>query len=393
MNLMIFGPIISMLLLFLWAYIDVENEKSIGRQVPNYLVSIGIMFTFIGISIALYNFDTININKSIPQLLDGLKLAFLSSIAGLVLSTLLKIRIHKHDISNESNEDLSASDFLKAINKINTGISSGFEGLKKAISGDSDSSLSTLLSKLRNDFRDFAEKVTEDGSQKLIEALENVISDFNNKITEQFGDNFKQLNIAVGKLLEWQQEYKDQVEVLTDNFKKTGEKVETITKNIEKIVTDTALIPENIKDITLIHKNAQVLIAEINDGLSSLAAMKENAVNAVPEIQEQIKLITKGIEDASKNQLNAIENISQKTNDAISTNANSLTEANESFKESAKKIETLINNSIDEVNSKLHEQLNSSLGVMGNNLSSITEKFVEICEDHYGQLVKIRRDQ
>jgi len=46
----------------------------------------------------------------------------------------------------------------------------------------------------------------------LVEALRDVIHDFNNKITEQFGDNFKELNEAVGRLLIWQEDYKGFVE-------------------------------------------------------------------------------------------------------------------------------------------------------------------------------------
>jgi hypothetical protein len=43
------------------------------------------------------------------------------------------------------------------------------------------------------------------GSQALVEALRDVIKDFNAKITEQFGDNFRALNAAVGQLLIWQE--------------------------------------------------------------------------------------------------------------------------------------------------------------------------------------------
>ena len=45
------------------------------------------------------------------------------------------------------------------------------------------------------------QKLSEMGSKALVEALRDVIRDFNTKITEQFGDNFKQLNEAVAKLL------------------------------------------------------------------------------------------------------------------------------------------------------------------------------------------------
>jgi len=41
--------------------------------------------------------------------------------------------------------------------------------------------------------------MAENNSKALIEALQEVIRDFNAKINEQFGENFKQLNEAVGK--------------------------------------------------------------------------------------------------------------------------------------------------------------------------------------------------
>jgi CHASE3 domain sensor protein len=41
------------------------------------------------------------------------------------------------------------------------------------------------------------QELSKMGSQALVEALRDVIKDFNAKITEQFGDNFKELNAAV----------------------------------------------------------------------------------------------------------------------------------------------------------------------------------------------------
>ncbi len=93
--------------------------------------------------------------------------------------------------------------------------------LTKSISGDSETSLSTQLLKLRDSnnsgfesmnasFKEFADKVVADNTQSLIDALTDVMKDFNSKINEQFGENFKELNSAVKDMLTWQKEYKDQ---------------------------------------------------------------------------------------------------------------------------------------------------------------------------------------
>ena len=68
-----------------------------------------------------------------------------------------------------------------------------------------------------------------------MEALESVIKDFNEKISEQFGDNFKQLNEAVGAQLEWQQEHKEQVRVLTEAFRTAQTGIDAVQKSVQLI--------------------------------------------------------------------------------------------------------------------------------------------------------------
>ena len=55
---------------------------------------------------------------------------------------------------------------------------------------------------------------------ETLDALEIVVKDFNKNLTEQFGDNFKQLNESVKSMIVWQENYKTQIksseEVLRD---------------------------------------------------------------------------------------------------------------------------------------------------------------------------------
>ena len=125
------------------------------------------------------------------------------------------------------------------------------DSIKSSLAGEGDASVTTQLAKLRMDMRDnlklmddenkkrahllnqtliynfknltqkfddFARVLAENNSKAFIEALEKAMRDFNNNITEQFGENFKQLNHAVGELLKWQENYKSHVETLTGNF-------------------------------------------------------------------------------------------------------------------------------------------------------------------------------
>ena len=51
--------------------------------------------------------------------------------------------------------------------------------------------------------------MVENNQKAFIEALRKAMEDFNAKITEQFGDNFKALNVAVKDLVVWQDKYKE----------------------------------------------------------------------------------------------------------------------------------------------------------------------------------------
>src|SRR6202008_4766787 len=88
-------------------------------------------------------------------------------------------------------------------------------GVQQCLVGTDDSTLVSQLKLGRQDTNDrldalnrsqtaFMQKLAESNSKALIIALQEVIRDFNTKITDQLGDNFKQLNEAVGAMLDWQ---------------------------------------------------------------------------------------------------------------------------------------------------------------------------------------------
>ena len=60
------------------------------NAVASIVTIIGVLGTFFGIALGLYQFDTENIAVSVPKLLEGLKIAFITSILGIVGSIVLK---------------------------------------------------------------------------------------------------------------------------------------------------------------------------------------------------------------------------------------------------------------------------------------------------------------
>ena len=442
---------------FFLSLIGVNSERktlsTISSNAPTILTSTGIFFTFLGILLALNAFDVANINRAMPKLIDGLKLAFLSSVAGLGCS--LMFRFIAPSLNKKAiKQDTTAGDLLSELKSITNGL----ENVEKALIGDGDSSLSTQISKLRNDFRDFAEKVSEDSSKALIEALEAVIKDFNEKISEQFGENFKQLNEAVGKLLEWQQEYKEQVTLLTEAFISTQEGIADVRTNVDKIKDATQTIPEQMEKIETVFNATDDRMVQLYDGLSSLNEMQKNAEGAVPFIQNQINELTEGLKQSIEEEMelidkqletmklnqiesqNTIKDLNNGLNDFVKESLvnsekmyaqqmdkfegvlNSLNMGADNVLESTEKVgkkvedmmtnfaneqkttaqeikrkidETLadnaenMNQSFQALDKGMQEQLQRSLDKMGNNLASITDRFVESYEQSASKIVDL----
>ena len=252
-----------------------DRPSLIASASPALLTTIGVLGTFVGIFIGLVNFDVGNIDKSVPLFLEGMKVAFVTSILGMGSAVFLRVTyaaVPRQALA----ESVGPEEIYSVLTDIRDGQNSALSEIRSAISGEDDTSMVTQLQKLRtsvadgdtelrnttregfenltSEFRQFAETMAEDNSKALIEALEQVIRDLNTQLNEQFGENFKQLNEAVGALLSWQDQYKDHVEKLTDQFQRSLDGIESETRSVS--VLGIGLPAEITEDG----------VAEINEG-------------------------------------------------------------------------------------------------------------------------------
>jgi DNA anti-recombination protein RmuC len=354
-----------------------STKKSLSvQELSSMATSMGILFTFGGIAIGLVNFDVNNIQASIPQLLSGLKTAFFTSIAGIAAGIIVKrwpevygIKIRKDDAQGATVETLAY--LLKQIQQDQK---DGFEKLSVALAGDGETTLLTQIQKLRtsvNDnfetlnssFNEFAEKMVADSTQSLIDALTEVMEDFNTKINEQFGDNFKKLNEAVGAMLEWQQEYKTQVTQLTEIFKQTAQSINDVKDNLEEISNDSSKFAET-------NDKLSTTLDELLDGLDGLSQLGNQAKETLPVLNSNIEELTNNFSERVKA---ATENIKEQ--------AEHLTQSQEKISDNTIKVVDEVNKNIkdqfEELDNALSEELKKALEQLGNQLASVSNKFVD----------------
>ena len=234
------------------------------KDFKSIIISIGIFGTFSGILIGLLNFNTGDVTSSVPFLLRGLKTAFVSSVFGMLASILLNIG---EKISNQTNSESSVEDLLKAqieeFKMTNEHIKSIKMYMKDSTKGTQEN-----LSTINKSLKTALEKMSEGASKQIIKALEDVIKDFNNNLTEQFGDNFKQLNEAVSNMILWQKNYKSSIEKLDESFKISQDKFEKSVDNLEKNAKYTENLSEKYEKIS-----------RVGEDLSKIIQTNENQVN------------------------------------------------------------------------------------------------------------------
>ena len=284
------------------------------NTIASIVTVIGVLGTFVGITYALFEFNTNDIKASVPQLLNGLKFAFVTSIVGIIGSIGLKwsaLNNRKTQAASEEPHTGATVDDLAGLlqNILTVEQEEGKEtretlrSIERSLTGEGDSTVLTQLQKLRTTFSDkqddlirtfnkFADQMTENNTKALIEALEEVMRDFNAKINEQFGDNFKQLNEAVGRINEWQEQYRQQMDELAAQFHVAAASIEKSRQSLEIIAERSESIVSNSEKLDPILQALQHQIQQLNNHLTAFSALADNARNAFPIIEDRLNQLT-----------------------------------------------------------------------------------------------------
>lgn len=391
-------------LTFAGLYIRLIKNKtnSLIKLLPNIAVSIGILGTFVGIFLGLWGFDVQNINESIPKLLEGLKTAFMTSIAGMVASLILKVAYESKSVIENSKEKIQVDDPLEVLKSIAFGIKNLEKSSKEIESSivacfrsDEEYSLISQLKLIRqeiidtrkevsNSFNEFAEKIAESNTDALVKALEKVIGDFNVLLNELVSESFKELSSAMIKLTEWQENYKDHVDVtqekintLIGQMKETVSTLSQASIKISKIDENLVNIDDSISNLTVSAKdiskhieNLKLQNDQLRESISAIKQIGNDAKLVLPSITEHIDNLTKKLESTVLTSTKIFDLTNSKLTDFVETTTENIQKAAESHT-------TAIRTTIEEIDKGLEEELGKALNSLAGSLASLSGKFVE----------------
>ncbi|MGG5807710.1 hypothetical protein [Falsiroseomonas sp. CW058] len=305
------------------AFVRSGPLQRITQAAPALLTAIGVLGTFVGILIGLLGFDVSDLSQSVPRLLDGMKTAFVTSVFGMGSGILVKLVSEVGGQRQVVDEPRGVEDVLTALDSLRKeeeqtrrDLAAGLDRVRMGLTGDNESSLVTQIQRLRTDVTDeikasrksnaelvggisdeirkISTTLTENTSKAIIEALERSIRDFNQKITEQFGENFKQLNIAVGRLLEWQDNYRQQMIANAEALREGAAGIQASRAGIEAIGTQAGAMVRAAADMQALLEGLGKTRAELDARLQAFRDMAASAATAMPTIQARIEDLTTG---------------------------------------------------------------------------------------------------
>lgn len=378
------------------ANVDIENyinqkllEDVAGinflDQIAGALTGLGILGTFVGLSIGLskFNIGSGDISQQLQPLMDGIKIAFHTSIIGLVYSLIYGFIYNK----GLSSERAAVDEFLEEYRKYVVPVTEGgstetFIKYQQRLV----ELLSAQISNQQDDAKISQEMLQE--QKKLYELTESVnkqnVAKITASIDESIVPRMEQMSSALGTFMErTHEDQKEELEKLVNNF------------------------------VTLMHQSLGDSFASLGEVLSETTSWQKHMLDEMKTILEQINILAIDLATINHSIEDSIEHVSSYTEkidtmqDGITHNLDMLNTQNEVNTElciTANEKLTQINQansavafsmknflkeaekqatSIEDMNQRLHrtateeiEKLNALTNKTVENISSVSEKAI-----------------
>lgn len=275
-------------------YNKLDNKEKRNFYI-NLLPILGVIGTFLGICLGLANFNSNEIESSVPQLLQGLKTAFWTSFIGTSWAVFLNIRYSSKDREDNEEDEISL--------------------LKLQIEE---------LKKLNNNFYNLVEenKIEKNSLYQLNkEMLENIKANNSRKENLLQLENLKNIKDEI-ILLNQKQDSRDEIlnnlKVLLEDINSFKESLNLISNKFENLKEISNSQLENLKKI----EDYTFVLDDIYNSLDDLKIKADSQINQLENL-EKLNIL-----DEIKNNIDSqLEDISV-TNSNISTKLNKLIENN-----------------------------------------------------------------
>ena len=315
-----------------WIYILILNKKNKiiekrrwVEQLPSIVSTLGVIGTFLGITLGLTEFDPTDIDASIPTLLEGLKTAFFTSLAGMTGSLFLSrtiSRIFDKKENGLSDINMAAAQITQAVNQMCQTIvqNTTQQTTQQTAFYNSTSQLLAQMQSIQTTIGNtLAQLVTLQNSQTQD------LTSINNNI-DQINRNVGELASITDAMASTQNEISDEVKSfggklhgeiveIEDSMDKTNQllakKFDEFSKLLEK--SNTEALVEVMKKVTeefnrqmsdLINKLVQKNFEQLNRSVEQLNEWQKQNKEMIASLTKQYKAMEEDFESTSTTLVN-----------------------------------------------------------------------------------------
>ena len=239
---------------------------------------------------------------------------------------------------------------------------------------------------LTEKFDEFSELLKKSNTEALVEVMKKVTEEFQKQmdalISKLIKENFDQLNTSVERLNKWQQENKEMIQSLTNQYKQMAENFEDTSTSLTKVEEDTRqLVSEGGK------------LRQIVDALNAVIVEDEKFIKISTDLQNTADLTKSNYEqfDAATKKLNDWVNKQRNFVDGVMVLIQKLEELNkikdyseEFWKETRKGMNEgvgiikggteEINRQVSGLNNQFYSRLSTTLAQLDNCIQALVEK-------------------
>lgn len=335
--------------------IEALGKRQLAQIIPGTLTALGILGTFLGLQDGVSNLETGNtemLQDSISSLTQGMSLAFITSIVGILSSSLWLFfdrSLYKSYVDTilefrtafeEKFEYFYIESFLNEMLLIERESRDSVKSMATDISLEFAKALDTSIGTMSNSLEEFTNKT----SQNQVMAFEGVTSGFTNDLNE--------LKTTLQDLTSWHKEVKDGLSEVVEEIKESSTNYKDINTNLESTVDKYTSMLDKLSGMNKETNNNMVLALRITDDLKDVALSNSSAVIDMNSLHE----LNREYLDKSEESFKGINNDLVEIRESIKLMSSELDESTMNFSESLK------------------DGLDTTFNIFDNNLSEISKR-------------------
>ena len=203
---------------------------------------------------------------------------------------------------------------LNAVNNIENKVNGIGNNISKKIDetgSNFDSNIKELLVNVEQLFAKFdtslsisLDNLSEKSANEIAQVLAYSVDRFNQTLLDNFGQNFKELNLAVEKMLDWQENYKSSIELTEQGLEKSLVAIE----EFEKIMSKHDEVLKIFQQLQTIIKTFDTQTQTMSQHLKTYKTLGDEAKEMTPKIANFLDVVQKNIKHVD----NQIANITDR---------------------------------------------------------------------------------